>query len=472
MNGKWLAETPIPADRPVYGTFVALADQTETQLHGLVEGLVAQPTRQPNTPAQQIGDLYQTFMDQAAIEKRGADPIRSRLAEIDAVRTPEELAALLGRLSLVDIPGPIGEAVNADVKDPTINVLYLDQAGTALPDRDYYLKDDAKFVQIRAKYVEYLTKVFTLVGRPRAAVDAKAVLDLETELARLQWTNVENRDPVKTYNRYTIARIRQEMPGFDWMAWAAPQGIDTQDHWVVAQPSFFVGFAALVPKTPLATWKAWLAAQVITSDARLLSTPFYDALFDFFGRTLSGTPAPRERWKRAIQLINGSMGEALGRLYVAKHFPPAAKARMQTMIDNLLEAYRQSIGSVDWMSPPTRQAALAKLDKFTSKIAYPNKWRDYTGLRIVPGDLVGDVERANRFESDYLLAKLGKPVDREEWEMTPQTVNAYYDPSKNQIVFPAAILQAPFFDMNGRRRVQLRRDRGRDRPRDRARIRR
>jgi predicted metalloendopeptidase len=447
VNGTWLAKTELPADRATYGSFVELSDRTEDVLHGLVVGLAQEPNKRPGTTAQQVGDLFEAFMDEPGLEQRGARPLAARLAEVDAITTTTGLATELGKLSMFGLPGAVGGYVEADADNPTINTLYLDQGGTTLPDRDYYLSADAKFVDIRAKYTAYLEKIMTLAGRPHAAADAGAVMALETELARAQWTNVESRDAVKTYNKYSITRLRSEAPGFDWSAWAAPQRIDKVNEWVIRQPSFFTGFAALVPKTPLATWKAWMVAQILTGDAPLLSKPFVDAHFDFFGTTLTGQEVQRDRWKRGVQLINGTMGEALGQLYVEQHFPAAAKARMQAMIANLVEAYRQSITTLAWMTPATRQAALAKLDKFTAKVGYPDRWRDYHTLRIVRGDLVGNVERAREFESEYQIAKLGKPVDRKEWLMTPQTINAYYNPPTNEIVFPAAILQPPFFDM-------------------------
>jgi predicted metalloendopeptidase len=446
VNGTWLARTEIPPDRASVGTFVQIAEKTTADLRGVIEGLAAQPNRQPGSSAQQVSDLYQTFMDEAAIERLGAQPIAAHLAEIDAVKTTTELATLLGKLSMAGLPGAVGGYVEADVDNPTKHALYLEQGGTALPDRDYYLVDDPKLVEARTKYGEYLETIFTLAGRPNAAADARAVLALETELARVQWTNVESRDALKTHNRYPVSKLRDDAPGFDWLAWAAPQHIDKVDEWIIAQPSFFKAFAAMVPTTPLATWKAWVAAQLITHDAPLLSKPFADAQFAFFGTVLSGQQVQRDRWKRGVQLIDGSIGEALGRLYVAKYFPPESKARMERLIANLLEAYRQSITTLDWMTPATRQAALAKLAKFGTKIGYPNRWRDYSGLRIVPGDLVGDVERAQIFESEYQIAKLNRPVDHQDWLMTPQTVNAYYNPPTNEIVFPAAILQPPFFD--------------------------
>jgi putative endopeptidase len=446
VNGGWLSRTEVPADRPVYGAFVELADRSETNVRALVEELGAQPHRTPFTPAQQVGDLFTTFMDEAGAERIGAAPVTRRLAEVDAVRTPAELATLLGKLSMAGLPGAVNGYVEGDVGDPTTNILYLGQAGTALPDRDYYLVNDPKYLEIRAKYVEYLEKIFGLAGRPHAAADARAVLALETKLARMQWTKVESRDAVKTYNKMPVGRFVSDMPGFDWLAWARPQGIEHNTHWVIQQPSFFKAFAAMVPLTRLDDWKAWLASQILNQYAPYLDKAFVDARFAFFGTVLTGQVVIRDRWKRGVQLVNGSLGEAVGRLYVERHFPADAKSRMDALIHNLLEAYRQSITELDWMTPATRTQALAKLDKFTPKVGYPNKWRDYGKLEIISGDLVGNVERANIFESQYQLAKIGRPVDRGEWLMTPQTVNAYYNPPLNEIVFPAAILQPPFFD--------------------------
>jgi predicted metalloendopeptidase len=446
VNGGWLSKTEIPADRPVYGTFVELNDRVEADLYALIEQLAGDRSRRPGSTAQQVGDLYASFMDQDRLNALGAAPLKPRLAEIDAVTTTTELARLIGRLSAIGLPGPVGGFVEADAGDPNTIALYLFQGGTALPDRDYYLEDNPQFAAVRQKYREYLTTIFRLTNRADPDADAQAVLALETALARVQWTQVESRDAVKTYNKMKLAALNADMPGFDWAGWAAAQGV-TIPEVVVAQPSFFKEFAAMVPKTPLATWKAWVAAQLITLHAPLLSEPFDLASFEFFGKTLSGQQARRQRWKRGVQLVNGSMGEALGQLYVEVHFPPAAKVRMERMIANLIEAYRQSIAELDWMTAATKKEALDKLAKFTAKIAYPPKWRSYGALRVDPSDLVGNVERANKVEHDYQVGKLSRPVDRDEWLLTPQTINAYYNPVKNEIVFPAAILQPPFFNV-------------------------
>jgi putative endopeptidase len=446
VNGVWLAKTEIPADKPIYGAFVELADKSESDVRAILEAAANAPGKTPGSVTQEIGDLYSSFMNEARAEQLGTTPIQAELKKIDAIATPEAMAAEAGALSEINAGGPVNGGIAADAKAPTTTIAYLTQAGTALPDRDYYLVDNPNFVEARTKYVEFLQKVFTLAGRPNAASDAKAVLDLETALAKLHWTRVESRDPIKTYNKIALADLSKEMPGFDWLAWARPQGLDRAKDVIVQQPSFFKGFAAMVPTTPLATWKAWLAAQYITASAPYLTKAFVDASFEFFGKTLSGQPAPRVRWKRAVTLANNNVGEVVGKAYVDKTFPAEAKTRMQKMVANLLEAYRESISSLDWMTPETKKQALDKLGKFNTKIGYPDKWRDYGGLFIKVDDLLGNVQRAQKFESDYQVGKLGRPVDRNEWLMTPQTVNAYYTPLSNEIVFPAAIMQPPFFD--------------------------
>ncbi len=446
VNGDWLARTEIPAERAVYGTFVELSDRVEADLYALIEELAGDRGRQPGSTAQQVGDLFAAFVDEAKLDALGAAPLEPKLREIDALQTTRAFAELVGRWSMIGLPGPVGGFIEADAGDPNRVVLYLFQGGTALPDRDYYLEDNPKFVVVRQKYVEYLTKIFSLARRPQPEADARALLALETELARVQWTQVESRDAIKTYNKIPLASLDADMPGFDWAVWAKAQQLDT-DVVVVGQPSFFKAFAAMVPETPLPTWKAWLTAQLITLHAPLLAEPFDEASFEFFGRTLSGQQVRRPRWKRGVQLVNGSMGEALGQLYVERHFPAAARLRMERMIGHLVEAYRLSISELEWMTPATRAEALAKLAKFTPKIGYPPKWRDYSALKVDAIDLVGSVERANTVEHVHQIGKLGRPPDRDEWLMTPQTINAYYNPVKNEIVFPAAILQPPFFNV-------------------------
>ena len=446
VNGGWLTKTEIPAEKPAYGAFDELFDGAEQDLRDLIEAAAKEPNRQAGSVSQQVGDLFASFMDEARAESLGMTPIKGHLDQIAAIKNAADMARVSGELAAIGIGGPANEYIEGDAKDPSSNIVTFVQAGTSLPEREYYLSKDAKYAEVRAKYVEYLTKVFGLVGRPNAAADAKAVLALETEIARVQWTPAESRDAVKTYNKVAVAKFNSEYPGFDWATWMKVQGLDKAPNAIVSQPSFFKGVSALATKTPIESWKAWLTAQVVIGEGRLLSKAFVDANFDFFAKTLNGQQAQRPRWKRGVTLVNGSLGEAVGKLYVDKHFPPEAKVRMEKMIANLLEAYKQSITSLDWMTPETKQEALVKLGKFTTKIGYPDKFRSYAGLDLKPNDLVGNAERANRFEADFQTAKLGKPVDRGLWLMNPQDVNAYYNPVQNEIVFPAAILQAPFFN--------------------------
>lgn len=446
VNGGWLTKTEIPAEKPAYGAFDELFDGAEQDLRDLIETAAKEPNRQAGSVSQQVGDLFASFMDEARAESLGMTPIKGHLDQIAAIKNAADMARVSGELAAIGIGGPANEYIEGDAKDPSSNIVTFVQAGTSLPEREYYLSKDAKYAEVRAKYVEFLTKIFGMVGRPNAAADAKAVLALETEIARVQWTPAESRDAVKTYNKVAVAKFNSEYPGFDWATWMKVQGLDKAPNAIVSQPSFFKGVSALATKTPIESWKAWLTAQVVIGEGRLLSKAFVDANFDFFAKTLNGQQAQRPRWKRGVTLVNGSLGEAVGKLYVDKHFPPEAKVRMEKMIANLLEAYKQSITSLDWMTPETKKEALVKLGKFTTKIGYPDKFRSYAGLDLKPNDLVGNAERANRFEADFQTAKLGKPVDRSLWLMNPQDVNAYYNPVQNEIVFPAAILQAPFFN--------------------------
>lgn len=357
-----------------------------------------------------------------------------------------ELAWEAGYLSAIAAGGPFGGSVGTDPSDPTRPVVQLTQGGTLLPDRDYYLKDDAKPVEIRAQYEEYLATLFRLTDFADALPRARAVLALETELARAQWSQVDSRDPRKTSNRYTLTQLGTAMPGFDWLAWAKPQGIDRAPYVVLSQPSFFIGFAALMGTTPLDTWTSWLAARYVTACAPFLSNAFAEARFDFFGRVLSGQQQPRTRWKRGVSLVSGYLGDAVGRLYVERRFSPKAKTRAQGLVANLLLAYRQAIKGLDWMGSKTRAEALDKRSRLEARVGYPEQWRDYGGLVIRADDLLGNVERAKKFENDARMARLVQPASRDEWLITPQTVNASYNPATNEIVLPAAILPPPLFD--------------------------
>jgi predicted metalloendopeptidase len=395
---------------------------------------------------QQIADLYASMMNEALIESLGVKPIRPELDKIAAITTPKELAAEAGYLSSIAAGGPFPGTVGLDPQDPAQFAVQVSQGGTLLPDRDYYLEDDPAFVDARARYEAYLTLIFTLTGRPTAAADARAVLALETALAGIQWTQAESRDVTRTANAFTLWRLPDEMPGFDWLAWARPQSLDRAGRLLLSQPSFFRSFAALVPTVPLDTWKAWLAARYITAMAPNVNQAVSNARFEFFGRVLTGQEVPRLRWKRGVSLVSSVLGDAIGRLYVERHFPAPAKARAQKLVDRLTDAYRGAIAGSEWLRPATKTEALRKLSTLSIKIGYPVEWRSYRGLVIKPDDLVGNIQRSRHFDNAYRMARLSRPADRSQWLVAPQTVNAYYNHALNEIVLPAGILQPPLFD--------------------------
>lgn len=445
MNGAWLRDTPMPADKAYIGAFEQIQEGTLAKLRGLIEDAAKNGG---DADAKKIGDLYASFMDEAALEKLGVKPLAGELAAIDAVRTRKQLSVLMARHGRLGVASAVNAEIDQDAKESTRYVTYLSQGGLGLPDRDYYLKeDDARFKEARAKYVELITRLLTLAGESHAEASARAVLALETELARVQWTRVENRDAVKSYNPVQQKDLPKLAPALDWKAWLADAGIagKTPDV-IVRQPSYFKGMSALLQSQPLATWKAYAKTRLLISFAPYLSKEFVDAQFAFTGTVLSGTTENRPRWKRGVGVVERSIGESLGKVYVAKYFPPESKDKMEKLVGNLLAAYKQSIDTLDWMGPDTKKQAQAKLATFVPKIGYPKKWKDYSRLQIRRDDLVGNVMRARLLADAREVAKLGKPVDRDEWFMTPQTVNAYYNPTMNEIVFPASILQPPFFD--------------------------
>ena len=454
-NGAWLKATEIPPDRSSYGPGEQLTELTAERTAELVRNAAAAAAA--GSEARKIGDYYASFMDEDGIEKKGLEPLQPALRSIDAVKDRTGLARALGATLRADVDvlnatnlhtdNLLGLWVAQDLDDPERYLPFLLQGGLGMPDRDYYLKDDAKLKDARAKYLTHVAKMLGMAGDAEAETHAAAILNLETELARLQWTRVDNRDPVKTYNKTAIADLPKLMPGYDWRRYVRGTDIDGKvDSVIVSQPSYFSGLDKLMAATPLPVWKAYFKWHVLAAAAPYLSKSFVDERFAFRGTVLSGIPQNRARWKRGIALLDEAMGEALGKLYVAKYFPPENKARMEALVRHLLDAYRRDIDTLDWMSPGTKKGAQEKLSKLVMKIGYPNTWRDYAALQISRDDLWGNVMRANEFEYRRNLDKLGKPVDRNEWQMTPQTVNAYYNPPMNEIVFPAAILQPPFFD--------------------------
>jgi predicted metalloendopeptidase len=461
LNGKWLDTFQLPPDKASYGSFTFLYDATQEQLRTIVEGMV-QAVREvrshrtvegagagnSDTEMQKIADLYSSFMDEARLESLGLKPLQPEFAAIDAISDKSGIPALIAHLNRIGAGAPYDFIINQDARNSLQYAVIIHQSGLGLPDRDYYLKDDAKLKEARVKYQGHIAKMMGMAGDAQSEEHAAAILDLETALAQVQWTRVENRDPIKTYNKTAIAELPKLMPGFDWQRYARGSDIAGKvDSVIINQPSYFTGLDKLMTTTPLPVWKAYFKWHVLSAAAPYLSKAFVDERFAFTGTVLSGIPENRARWKRGIALLDAALGEALGKRYVEKYFPPQNKARMEALVRILLDAYRRDIDTLDWMSPDTKKGAQAKLAKIATKIGYPGTWRDYGALLITDYDLWGNVVRANEFEYRRNLDKLGKPVDRNEWHMTPQTVNAYYNPLMNEIVFPAAILQPPFFNM-------------------------
>ncbi|MEK6806252.1 MAG: M13-type metalloendopeptidase [Pseudomonadota bacterium] len=445
VNGLWIAKTEIPADRGVYGSFHVLRDLSEQRVKQLIESVSQGKTRQGGE-AQKIGDLYASFLDEARTEALGLKPLEPTLARIEALQDKNQIPALMAHFSRIGVDGFFDFSVQPDSKDSKSYIVYLSQSGLGLPDRDYYLLPDRKFRDLRKAYVEHIERLLTLAGDTEGAAQARKIMGLETWMAQRQWTKVQQRDDEKTYNKFERRMLAEKFPGCGWDDYAAKAGFADEASVIVREPSYFRSLGTLLRAHSLETLKLYLRWQTLHAAAPYLSQAYVDENFAFYGKALNGIPENRPRWKRGVQLVEQGLGEALGQLYVAAHFPPEHKQQMEGLVANLQKAYAQSFASLEWMTEETRKKALEKLAKFTPKIGYPAKWRDYSKLQIDRSDLLGNLMETRAFEYDRNLAKLGTPVDRDEWEMTPQTVNAYYHPNKNEIVFPAAILQPPFFN--------------------------
>jgi len=445
-NGGWLAGTEIPPDKSRFGAFSQLGDLSDQRLRDILDELAAHPPA-ASSDAHRVATFFTAYLDTEAIEQAGLGAITPLLAEIDAISNAAQLAQWQGRMQgLLDTP--VALWVMADFKQPDINRALTWQGGLGLPDRDYFLlEDDTRMAEARAAYATYLTELARLSGEAEPEQVAATVLAIEHRIALLHWDKVENRQPVKLYNPRTLAELINEAPGFDWAAFLQSAGLAVVDQLSISQPSTVIGMARLFEQVPLADWKLYFKLHLLDQSAPLLPQTFRTAHFAFRGRALTGATAELPRWQQAVAALNRALGESVGKLYVARHFTAEHKARMQLLVENLLAAFRSSIAGLAWMSPQTQALAQDKLSKYTTKIGYPDHWRDDSGWPVLAGDALGNVQRAARFEWQRLAAKAGRPVDRSEWGMTPQTVNAYYNPSLNEIVFPAAILQPPFFDM-------------------------
>jgi putative endopeptidase len=438
-NGTWDRTTPIPADRSTYGMFHVLQDLSREQTRTILE----EQSRQPGSKS---GDFYASFLDEAGANAKGVTPVKPWIAAIKAAPSKAALAAEAGRMQRRGVGTLWSTYVTQDDKAPDTYAVAFSQSGLGLPDRDYYLKDDAKLAANRTAYQAYLARMLTLAGEPNAEARAAAVVAMEKGLATAHWTRVESRDADKTYNKLSFADLNTRAPGYPWAEHFKAAGIPTTATLLVAQPSAFTGEAKVWNDTPLPVLKDHLMLRMLSSYARYLSKDFDDTRFAFYGTELAGTPQQQARWKRGVDLVSDQLGEDVGKAYVARYFPPEAKAAADALVRNVIVSMGDRLKKLEWMAPETKQKALAKLAAFTPKIGYPETWRDYSALEVRRDDLVGNVARATEFEFQRNLNKLGQPIDRGEWFMTPMTINAYANPTMNEIVFPAAILQPPFFD--------------------------
>jgi putative endopeptidase len=445
-NGGWLKTTQIPPDKADYGMFTVLADKSEERTREILESA----SGPAGTDGQRIADYYKAFMDEAAIDAKGIAPIKPELDRIAAIKNVNGLMLQFAKNTRRLADSPIRAFVNQDAREPEKYIPHLSQGGLGLPDRDMFDTSKAQFEPVREGYKKYIAQMFGLIGLKDADKRAAAVYALEAKIAETHWTRVQNRDAEKTYNKLMVADLQKQTSGIDWKPWVKAVGFDGQPAFVVAQPSAIEAAAKLVKSEPLAVWRDYLTLHTLTDAAPYLPKKFVETHFEMYGKTLTGTPQLKERWKRGVEEVvggrNGKLGEAVGKLYVAKYFTPETKARADQLVKNLLTSMGQRLDALSWMGPETKAKAKAKLSTYNPKIGYPTVWRDFSGLKVVAGDAVGNAMRLNEFEYNRVLGKLGKPVDRNEWGMTPMTVNAYYNPRLNEIVFPAAILQPPFFD--------------------------
>ena len=448
INGKWMQSTPIPASKASWGTYLQLRETAQEQVRTILDAVVKTPGA-PGSDTRKIADLYRSFADQKARNALGVSPLRVDLARIAALRDTKGLPALMAYFNRTGVATPLALSVYQDAKDATRYAVYASQDGLGLPDRDYYLQDDDdRLMKAHKAYRAHVKALLAAGGETLPADRANDVVALETALAKLQWTRVESRDALKTYNPIAFNKLSELAPGFDWNAYVAAAGLAGKtDYLVVRQPTYFTALASLLSSTPVLVWRSYFTAHLVASYAPYLSQAIVDERFAFTGQTLRGVPENEPQWQLAQRFVDSAMGEAVGKLYVAKFFPPENKARVQAMVDNFLATFREGIDALEWMGPETKKEAQAKLATFRPNIGYPDKWRDYSALKTSPRSLVANVHAARSFEFQRNLNKLGQPVDRGEWSMTPQTVNAQYSPLKNAITFPAALLQPPFFNV-------------------------
>jgi len=445
INGQWLASFEIPADKSNYGSFTKLADEARDNVKVIIEQ-ASQSNAKQGSDSQKVGDLYKSFMNEKLLEKIGTEPLKPELARIDAIKNVSDLSDYIAYAQKVS-DAPFYVYVYIDDKNPESYITQMGQSGLGLPSRESYLKDDDKSKEIQAKYLQHIDKMFSLVGLDNSAAMAKTVFDLETQMAEKHWAKEKLRDPVANYNKKTMSELAGLMPNMDWARWSKSADLEKADAVLVGQPDVFAAINTMLIEVPMDSWKAYFKWHLISAAAPYLNKELDQENFNFFGGVLSGVKEQEPRWKRGVTTVNQSLGEVVGKIYVSKHFRPEAKKRMQTLVEGLRAAYAQGIEELEWMGDETKVQALDKLAKFNPKIGYPDVWKDYSALDIKADDLFGNMMRSTMVEVARNRNKLGKPIDKTEWGMTPQTVNAYYNPVLNEIVFPAAILQPPFFNL-------------------------
>ncbi len=447
VNGTWIRNTEIPADKASYGIGRMLHEKAQEDVKKIIED--ASATNKPaGTDEQKVGDLFASYLDMKVRDSLGIAPIETELKKIDALGDQNALAEYFGYASIYGYGSPFQLFVDSDMKNPTVNALYVYQGGLGLPDREYYLSNGDRFPEIRKAYVEHIARMLELGGLQNGKKLASDIMALETKIASGHLRKEETRDVVKMYNNYGVDSLDNAMSKVDFKKYLAGCGVIQLDRIIICQPTYTMALNDLIPSTPLATWKAYLKWNVINTRASQLTSAMDEQNFKFYGTTLTGRTEQLPAWRRGVDVVNNNLGEVVGKVYVEKHFPAEAKERMNNLVGNLIEAYKASINELDWMGSETKMQALDKLSKFNPKIGYPDKWKDYSGVTITKGNLVANLKSTQEARHKEDLNKIGKPVDKTAWQMTPQTVNAYYDPTKNEIVFPAAILQPPYFDLN------------------------
>lgn len=445
VNGKWLKEFEIPADKSNYGAFTMLAEQAREDVNAIIEE-AANSNAEKGSDAQKVGDLYQSYMNEELLEELGTKPLQPELEKIAAIKNLSDLSEYIAYAQMVS-EAPFSTYVYIDAKEPDTYITQMSQNGLGLPSRDFYLKEDEKSEEIRQKYVEHMEKMFELAGVENGAEKAKTVMAIEMQIAEKHWPKEKLRNPVARYNKMSFEELQNTIPNLDWDRWSKTAMLEGIDNVIVGQPDYFAAVNDMLKEISIDDWKTYYQWHLISDSASFLNKALAEENFRFFQGVLSGVEEQEPRWKRAVNVINATLGEVVGKIYVEKHFKPEAKERMKELVENLRTAYAQGIKELDWMGEETKEQALDKLAKFTPKVGYPDKWKDYSALEIKADDLFGNMKRATMVEVKRNREKLGQPIDRTEWFMTPQTVNAYYNPVMNEIVFPAAILQPPFFNL-------------------------